>query len=286
MLNQALIDAVKEINYVHTYKTQKSLRLNGTDTSPSHCHDLYEIYYFVSGKVDYFIENKVYEMEPGDLFIIRSDEFHSFRIKSQDTYEKISLRFPPELAKALSEFGTDLLYCFDQRLRGEKNKLDLTPETRGQVVILFDKFESLKEVEQENLSVLKLSYLVELLVLVNQAFMNNIKYTFQDSKVSEKLRPVLDYIDANLDNNLSINLLSEKFYISTTNICTAFKNTTGVSIHKYIIFKRISKAKELLKKGYNVSDCCSACGFNDYAHFIRAFKTHTGLPPGKYKKGS
>jgi AraC-like DNA-binding protein len=281
MLDPILFHFSEQISYVHTYKTLNSQYLNGVNKNSSHCHDLYEIYYFVSGHVDYFIENKLYEMTPGDLFVIRSDEFHSYRIKSQDTYEKISVRFPPELAAALSDPNCDLLHCFNERLKGEQNKIELTAQAKGEALNTFVKLEAFEK-EKTIPSILKTAYLIELLVIINQAFNKSIKPDLQDSKASERLKPLLYYINENLEGDLSLSVLSETFHMSISSLCSVFKDTTGVNIHKYITFKRIAKAKDLLRNGLSVSECCSACGFNDYAHFIRAFKNHTGMPPGKY----
>ena len=120
--------------------------------------------------------------------------------------------------------------------------------------------------------------------VINNAYTNTDAKIAEATGVPEKLKPILKQINDNLDQDLSLKALSERYFISISTLCSSFKSTTGVSLHEYITFRRIAKAKELLLKGYSVSETCSRCGFNDYAHFIRAFKKSTGLSPGKYKK--
>ena len=67
-----------------------------------------------------------------------------------------------------------------------------------------------------------------------------------------------------------------------TFLCHTFKNITGKSIMKYYQELKITEAKKLLSSGKNVTDTAIMCGFEDYANFIRVFKKHVGVTPGKY----
>ncbi|WP_283680153.1 AraC family transcriptional regulator [Lentilactobacillus sp. Marseille-Q4993] len=63
-----------------------------------------------------------------------------------------------------------------------------------------------------------------------------------------------------------------------------FKKYMNVSIHTYVIEKRIELAKEVLREGSTVTDACNKSGFGNYSNFIRTFGTKVGVSPGKYKK--
>ena len=61
------------------------------------------------------------------------------------------------------------------------------------------------------------------------------------------------------------------------------KQRSDSTIHEHILFKRINKAKQLLREGSTVTDTCQLAGFNDYSNFIRTFKKAVGLPPRQYQ---
>ncbi len=85
---------------------------------------------------------------------------------------------------------------------------------------------------------------------------------------------------------MSIEHLSEHFFLSESYICRIFKLSTGTTINKYITARRISMAKSMLSNGMSINDVCSNCGFNDYSNFLKSFKKAVGVSPKKYSNFS
>lgn len=248
-----------------------------------HLHNFFEIYFFISGNVNYFIEKKVYTLKYGDLLIMNSHEIHKPSFTMSATYERIVIHFDPQVARLLSSPAFNLLHCFINRPIGEQNKINLSNSQKDDILRLFYKMEYLKKNKPDGWEVLHLAYFTEILVFINRAFMN-IEYSEENTSVPEKLVPILDYIDSRLETDLSLEALEGKFYINRFYLSRLFKKSTGSSIHEYILFKRISKAKKLLSEGHSVTDTCMLSGFSDYSNFIRMFKKTTGISPGQYKK--
>jgi AraC-like DNA-binding protein len=167
--------------------------------------------------------------------------------------------------------------------KGERNKLQLNNVQIDRIMEIFSKLESASKDCSDASNLLKLTYLLELLIFINEAFTNTELHE-SNQLISKKLVPLLEYIGSNLNDNLSLQSLEEKFFINRYYLSSLFKKDTGVNIHEYIILKRISKAKVLLSEGYSITEVCQMSGFNDYSHFIRAFKLHVGISPGQYKK--
>ena len=136
---------------------------------------------------------------------------------------------------------------------------------------------------QPDTDVLKVALILQLLIFVNRLFIN---CTAPVNAINppEKLAPILEYIEENIHTDLSLDFLQKKFFIHRSHLSRIFRKNMGTSIHEYIILRRISKAKGLLTKGFNVTDAYSLCGFNDYTSFIRCFKRVVGLPPSKFRK--
>lgn len=93
------------------------------------------------------------------------------------------------------------------------------------------------------------------------------------------------YIEENLDTELNINAICNRFYISRTKLYQLSKQFFGIGISDYIRNERIKAAKKLLrKKDLSISEVASKVGISDYNYFIRIFKASEGITPLKYKK--
>ena len=97
---------------------------------------------------------------------------------------------------------------------------------------------------------------------------------------------ILEYINQNIKNTITIKHLATHFYLSESYICRIFKATTGTTINKYVTARRISIAKSLLASGLSVNEAAAESGFNDYSNFLKAFTKAVGLSPKKYAKYS
>lgn len=287
--NPILTNLAAQVEFVHTRRQPRTSDDGDMERRKSHRHELYEIYRFLAGDANYFIENRMYDMTPGQLFVIRSDEFHNLSVRTPLFYEKIAVRFPRELAIHLSGYGTDLLACFDDRPRGVANKVAPDETTTRLIDDVLARMEALyadagtgdNPVREP---ALRVALLMELLVLVNRAHQDAAADMPARPVASSRLEPVLGYIEAHLGGDLSVKALAQAHFMSGSTLCKLFRETTGVGLHAYVTYRRVERAREALLQGANVTEACAAGGFNDYASFIRTFRKVTGLPPGKYKR--
>lgn len=247
-----------------------------------HLHNRFEIYFFISGNVNYFIEKSVHRLQYGDLLIMNSSEIHKPSIQPDKPYTRIVIHFRPEIASFLSHDGYNLLECFTNRKPGENNLIRLGSSQQADILALLLRIENLN-MESGGSSVLRLAYFMELLVYINEVYRNS-SYTEESSKIPGILAPIFNYIDNNLEGDLSLALLEQKFFINRYYLSKLFKKYTGSSLHEYIICKRISRAKSLLAEGFSVTEACSGSGFNDYSNFLRMFKRTVGITPGRYSR--
>jgi YesN/AraC family two-component response regulator len=248
-----------------------------------HLHEGFEIYFLISGDVNYFVEKKIYPLEYGDLIITNSREIHKPAFQSDKMYERIIIEFNPSIIQFFNSNKFDLLDCFVNRPSGEQNKIKMNSRQIHEISELFYRIEQLTDSTYEGYEILKLNYFIELLVYINRLF-KKIPQNKEKTNIPEKLIPVLDYIEYNLENDLSLDSLESKFYINRFYLSKLFKKSIGSSIHNYILLKRISKAKTMLSEDFNVTDTCTKCGFNDYSNFLKMFKRTVGVSPGKYNE--
>lgn len=102
---------------------------------------------------------------------------------------------------------------------------------------------------------------------------------------STRLRLVLDYIEANLGNDISIAALAALSYLSVFHFSRMFSAAVGLSPYRYVSERRLEKAKQLLAAGNtSLSEIAQWARFSNQASFTRAFTRAVGVSPGAYRR--
>ena len=97
---------------------------------------------------------------------------------------------------------------------------------------------------------------------------------------NRKLALVLDLIESDLSEDLSLEILASAAGLSQYHFLRMFKQSTGYTPHQYVISQRIERAKELLKKtDMGITEIAYLLGFSSSAHFTHHFRRKTGLTP-------
>lgn len=96
----------------------------------------------------------------------------------------------------------------------------------------------------------------------------------------------IDYIQAHLSEQLSLQALSALVGLSQAHFCREFKKSVGLAPHKYVMQQRIEMAKRLLKQQQDlaIAEIATDCGFTHQSHMGKIFKEHTGVTPRQYRK--
>lgn len=262
------------------YEIFHYLNTNLTGVSLHH-HDFYECYLFISGDITYNIEGKTYYLEPGDIVLINSRELHQVIVGNKDTvYERIVLWMDRSFLKSLSSKETDLTLCFESPKK--KNVLRTDFETQKNIRIILNKVLSLQEYKGIGYELLYKAYITELMINLNNiAFREEVRLSI-DIKKSNLIDGIIDYINSHIEEDITVDELSGYFYLSKFHLSREFKKHTGITIHKYIVKKKLIQAKELILEQIPVMDIYKQCGFGDYSNFFRAFKNEYGVTPKQF----
>ena len=101
---------------------------------------------------------------------------------------------------------------------------------------------------------------------------------------SRRVQKVEEYINLHYTENLTLDFLCNRFYISKFYLSRSFENATGKSIYQYVLEKRMIIARQLLISGEKPTDIFSLCGFGQYSNFYRAFKKYYHMSPMTFLK--
>ncbi|MGD1700946.1 AraC family transcriptional regulator [Dapis sp. BLCC M229] len=97
------------------------------------------------------------------------------------------------------------------------------------------------------------------------------------------LNQVIDYIQANLHQDLTLTELATIAKVSPNYFATQFKKSIGITPHQYVIGQRVAKAKQLLLKNkLTLAEIAHKVGFADQSHLTRHFKKAIGVTPKKF----
>ncbi|HIY60201.1 MAG TPA: AraC family transcriptional regulator [Candidatus Eisenbergiella pullistercoris] len=268
----------KSFAVAHLYNDDKPMDM--------HIHDCYEIYYSISGGKQFLIDNRFYDIQPGDIFFINQYESHYLSQLDRAVHERFVLEIHPDFLTSLSSEQTDLNLCFHFRSDELSHKLHLTEEEQNRFRYFVHKLAGLSGYgsDLEDRAVF-----TELMVFLNRIFYQRTESRREEEEVPSyhtQVDEILSFINQNISSPLSIEDLSGHFFLSSSYLCRIFKAATGTTINKYITAKRITVAKSLLSSGYSVTETCERCGFNDYSNFLKAFTKAVGISPKKYAQCS
>lgn len=134
--------------------------------------------------------------------------------------------------------------------------------------------------ENKKFAELKLKNLIEIILL--DLFKD--KSNEYEKVPKDRISAAIGYININFQNEITLNLIEEKFGVSKSYFSREFKNRTGKCFCDYVCQKRLELAKKLLKNGNLVIDACFESGFGGVRNFKRQFKSFTALHRNNLQK--
>jgi len=251
----------------------------------THIHEGYEIFYYLSGDLTYYIEGQAYQVEPQDIIVTNRRELHRIVFHSQKPYIRKYIQFKPEyvLPFIQSDIYNPFTYL-ERRKLGFNNKINSGDVISSGIPQLFDKIEeAAKRGQNEDHLLIKLLFM-QMLIEINRIYSSDKSIITEPVMKYDKLADIITFINNNLKKRLTLDLLENEFYVNKYYLCHIFKQNTGFTVNEYITYKRIMKAQELLNLNVPVLEAADEVGFGDYSSFYRAFKKIVGTSPHKYSK--
>lgn len=251
-----------------------SLHLNGGHT---------EIYVYISGEVDFIVDDRYYPLESGDILIINPNQLHVAVPKKPTEYERFYILLP---AHALERLKHDPLLTFLNRDKTKPAKVSLPAKQRNTATELLYKVSDILKAETSLTGELNACAVIMEFLCVLEKYSDNIEKSNVNENIfiPDIIKNLLCYIGQNATKIGSASEIADIFHLSPPYLSSLFKKYVGVNLSTYLRTKRIAIAKELLEKGHSVSYACYESGFSDSSYFIKVFKEQTGTTPHRYKQ--
>lgn len=249
----------------------------------SHSIDYYALLFVQSGNTAWSVGGKEYLLTAGDVFLLGPGEtFGVPPYQDSGNREWILLRINCGFLRTINIGNHDLTRCFDSSHPDHSYLLHpdgINREVLGYLLNLIDREAFSGEYAAEMHCA---GALLQVLVILNRMAIAAARELDARAGADSVVYRVLDYINDHYVEDLNLDFLANRFFISKYHLSRGFTNLVGSSVHQYIIQKRLDMAKQMMSAGIPIAEVYQHCGFGDYSNFYRAFRRKYRISPREY----
>ena len=228
-----------------------------------HWHVEYEIIRILKGSITVTLDEKSFTASENDVIFVHSGILHSgFPGEGSSEYIQKILHQEMMLFPYFTAEHPKILDCISTLFQAVYEKKP------GYELTVFGQF-----------------YHFFGLIFSNHYFIENPQKTRRDYKRILQLKQVLEFIEKNYTNSITLQELSASVSMSPKYFCRFFSEMTHQTPMDYLNRQRIEEAcYQLTTTDDSITEIAYRNGFNDLSYFIRTFKKYKGITPGKYKR--
>jgi len=247
-----------------------TVKQTGSVMHSQHTHEEFEIYYMISGKCSYFIEDKTYEILAGDVVIIPENIIHRTRYTSEPH------------TRILIECSGDFIPSETRERLSELYFVYRNPTVSQEILSMLKRIEKeYKTPDEYSESAIE----AEMKLLIYTLARNKNAFGEADTKNS-LIESVVAYIKENFHQDITLASVARAHFVSPEHLSRTFKKETEFGFNEYLTIVRLRYAEERLKRrnGESISKIAYDAGFNDSNYFSDKFKKFYGASPLRYSK--
>lgn len=257
-------------------------------TMSSHTHNYYEFYLFIEGDItmEIFKGNGTpthHKMSTGDLMVVPpGTSHHAIMDDPEQNYRRFVFWISKECCNSLIQESVDYMYLIQKAEAFHKYIYHLSPADYHQVEYRFLRL--LEEISSDRYgsSTARHLCLCDLILTINRVIYDN-EHKEDKNDETSLFQNILSYVESNLEGALSLDDIAGQFFVSKYYVSHLFKDTLGISLHQYIIKKRLAECQSAITHGDSISRTYERFGFKDYSSFFKAFKKEYGMSPKEYQ---
>jgi len=247
-----------------------------------HYHKETEILAIHSGKLDVHVENEVYRLSAGDVIVIGPSQLH--RDRNLEPLHYTVLQFGLEHYFEQSTLPYLRLFSDDSTPLSRLNYIFRDRATRDEVYNCVTQIYD-ESRRKENGYEIAVNVLIKriLLILLRSDRLGLLAAAERPDE--QRLKPVLDYIEANIEERISVEEAAELAGMSYYYFVKFFHRTMGMSFTEFVNYKKIKTAERiLLTKKMTIARVGESIGMPNMAHFYKVFRRYNHCSPNEYRK--
>lgn len=247
-----------------------------------HFHQFYEIHLLLDKEANHIIEGNLFHVNNFDMILMPPSKLHKSQYPEGPAVKRliINFQFPAEQNPELQRSMEKILSTFFAPIPIYRFEREVQEQLAHHINAIFHILKGNSEIKMLQVH----AEFQQFLACLYDHRDENIYNQITDDNISSKIYAITSYIHAHYAEDLSLELLSKEFYISTYYLSHQFKLVTGFTITNYIQMTRIRNAQQMLISGHKkITEIAEECGFNSFSQFNRVFNKVCGVAPSTFK---
>lgn len=233
----------------------------------SHSHNMVEVYYFLRGNARFVVEGNIFPLERGNILVMASGQTHHLLLEPSAAYERMALLIDTAAVPPEFEPISEQIY----------EGANLFEMTKSEQIWFEESFALITKAPTDAQKNLIFSFSSMIFSLLSTKLTRPTETHIED----DMIKNTINYINKNLSNDLSLEIIANKLYCSKVSLNRKFREMMGCTVWEYVIRRRIYSARQRLFLGGNITAAYEKSGFNDYSSFFRAYKKIIGVSPSE-----
>lgn len=238
-----------------------------------HYHSFYELEFIIDGKGRYEINNSVFEIRRGALFLTPPADYHTYSLSENEKIRYYNVQFFPSL---INDDVSSRLYTCSLPIA-----LYFSEE---ETVEIIRKLEELKRTFDRK----SLLYGMEVRNLIENLCIESLRWMEEKKNVNTEAPPTVKaaiiYVKEHYREPITLDTAAEYVGLSSTYFSHRFTEVVGIGFSAYVRDIRLNAAANLIRSTQlTVKEICYKTGFTDPNYFSNAFRAHFGMSPKKYR---
>jgi len=247
-----------------------------------HTQEYFELYQMLysSGKFYYFIDDVLYEPNPNDVLIVRPGIIHGGVKTVGARYRRVHVKIPKEIMDTVAIVEPNV----DDFIRNSDiSMVSLSGKYADEYSELTEKIKALTANCSSNTGSLELLSIV----------LRQLRILFDSSKSkvnpavnshNELIHRIVELVNRDYTSLSSAEDIAAALNYSVNYLSQYFKKHMNISLHEFLMQKKLSASTAMLISDKNINECAFACGFSSPSYFSYAFKKRFGKSPSVYAK--
>lgn len=259
----------------------------------NHFHQEYEIYLLLGGRRQIFYDNRAYIAEAGSLILVDSGQIHMSHSVTNDPYkqyERIILYIDQDKIQQFDAMFPDLK--MGEFMHEHFGIYALSVDMQRRMTYMFRTI--MRELD-EQLPRSQTAINLEIISTFINFWRESTPVSYlQDKENAMKggregkyatVYAVSDYVSTHFCEEITLDELANRFFISKYYLSRSFREVTGFGIREYVNILRVQKAQSmLLETNLSVSEIAETLGFDSITYFERIFKRHLAVSPVQFRR--
>lgn len=253
-----------------------------------HWHPEIELTWFVSGQMEYVVNDQNYLVHAGQGMFCNSNALHAGYMIDEQDCDYISITFHPRFIYGYENSILQTKYVDFITSNDFWSSLVLKPEISWQNEII-ENIQKIYQLSQTDLPSPDFEFQVHIILCeiwhrLYQYYVQLSQDTPQPQKHLQRLRDILSYIQAHASEDVSLEDIASHAGLCKSECCRFFKKYMKMTIFDYLLSTRIQNSLPLLLEGENITTIASLVGFSSPAYYGQIFKRYMGMSPSQYRK--